>query len=135
MSSLSDLCNQFAETLGGKGKVQKGVCKVSLGRNIPVSVQGKQSKSLFPADVWFEALDQQGNALNMGEIAILQKEVPGFMYAIVQQGITVSALHNHWLFTDPVIMYIHLQSIEPPLHFAQKVANAFSTLQYPVSSD
>ena len=51
------------------------------------------------------------------------------MYSIVQQGLIVSALHNHWLFTNPVIMYIHIQSIEPPLNFAKKVAHSFSFLR------
>jgi hypothetical protein len=130
----SNICQQFAEILHGKGSSSNGVCTVSLHRNIDVTVQGKQSTSLFPVDVWFESLDQKGNALNMGEIAILQEEVPGFMYAVVQQGIIVSALHNHWLYTSPVIMYIHLQSVEPPLAFARKVAYAFTALsKHPIS--
>lgn len=56
------------------------------------------------------------------------------MYSIIQQGLTVSALHNHWLFTEPIIMYIHIQSIEPPLNFAKKIAYSFSFLRsYPVN--
>lgn len=40
-----------------------------------------------------------GNALNSTEIAVLQKDIHGFIYCLI-----VSALHNHWLFTEPVIM-------------------------------
>ena len=72
--------------------------------------------------------------LNLAEIAVLQEEIPSFMYSIVQQGLIVSALHNHWLFTEPVIMYIHIQSIEPPLYFWKKIAHSFSFLRsYPVA--
>lgn len=45
------------------------------------------------------------------------------------QGIIITALHNHWLFDNPRIMYIHFESIEPPLSFAKKVAKAFETLK------
>ncbi|CCW03646.1 hypothetical protein EBGED10_3610 [Bacillus sp. GeD10] len=64
-------------------------------------------------------MDQNGNALNSGEIAVLQEEISSFMKSIVQQEIIVSALHNHWLYMTLLIMYIHIQSVEPPLNFAK----------------
>ena len=128
------LCDQFAGVFNAKGKVKNGVCSVSLHRNIKVLVQGRPGNSVVPADVLFESLDQNGNALNLAEIAILQEEIPGFMHSIVQQGLIVSALHNHWLYMTPMIMYIHIQSVEPPLNFAKKIAHSFSFLNsYPVA--
>ncbi|MDR2993221.1 MAG: DUF1259 domain-containing protein, partial [Bacillus cereus] len=58
-----------------------------------------------------------------------------FLKSIVQQGIIVSALHNHWLYMTPLIMYIHIQSVEPPLHFAKKLANSFLSLSSPPIAD
>ncbi|KAB2493454.1 DUF1259 domain-containing protein [Priestia endophytica] len=134
MDNFDSICEQFATILKGKSKVTQGSCSVSLHRNFKVWVQGRQSSSVMPAEVLFESLDQSGNALNLAEIAVLQEEIPRFMYSIVQQGLIVSALHNHWLFTNPIIMYIHIQSIEPPLSFAKKMAHSFSFLRsYPVA--
>lgn len=113
--------------------MEKGVCTVSLNRTFKATVQGKPSTSVMPAGVLFESLDQNGMALNLAEIAVLQEEVPAFMQALTQQGLIISALHNHWLYTTPTIMYIHIQSIEPPLDFARKMAYSFSFLRYPVS--
>ena len=98
---------------------------MSFHRNFKVLVQGKPSAYVVPVGVSFESLDRNGNALNLGEIAVLQEEIPAFMKSIVQQGIIVSALHNHWLYMNPLIMYIHIQSVEHPLHFARKLANSF----------
>lgn len=123
------LCNQFAQILNGKGKLGNGVCSVEMQRAFKVSVQGRQTSSVVPVGISFEALDHDGNALNLAEIAILEEEIPAFMQAVVQQGIIVSALHNHWLFTKPNILYIHLQSVEPPLNFANKIAYAFHALK------
>lgn len=107
-----------------------------MRRNIKVFVQGRPSTSVIPVGISFESLDQNGNALNFGEIAILQEEIPLFMQSIVQQGIIVSALHNHWLYMKPLIMYIHIQSVEPPLSFAEKLANSFSVLSsYPITDN
>ncbi|OHO72676.1 DUF1259 domain-containing protein, partial [Bacillus sp. HMSC036E02] len=125
MNNLNFLCEQFAKILNGKSNINQGVCSVSLRRNIKVLVQGRPSTSVIPVGISFESLDQNGNALNFGEIAILQEEIPLFMQSIVQQGIIVSALHNHWLYMKPLIMYIHIQSVEPPLSFAKKLANSF----------
>ncbi|MFF2458732.1 MULTISPECIES: DUF1259 domain-containing protein [Peribacillus] len=134
MNNFDSICEQFATLLKGKSNVNQGSCSVSLHRDFKVIVQGRQSSSVVPAGVLFESLDQSGNALNLAEIAVLQEEIPSFIYSIVQQGLIVSALHNHWLFTEPLIMYVHIQSIEPPLNFAKKMVHSFSFLRsYPVA--
>lgn len=134
MNNFNSICEQFAKILNGKYTINQDVCSVSLHRNFNVIVQGRQSKSVVPAEVGFESLDQSGYALCLAEIAILEEEIPRFMYSIVQQGLIVSALHNHWVYTEPSIMYIHIQSVEPPLNFAEKMAYSFSYLNsYPVA--
>ncbi|GAA0133930.1 DUF1259 domain-containing protein [Paenibacillus sp. YSY-4.3] len=134
MDHFHSVCEQFANILKGKSNMNQDICSVSLHRNFKVNVQGRMSSSVVPADVLFESLDQNGNALCLAEIAILEEEIPRFMQSIIQQGMIVSALHNHWLYTRPQIMYIHIQSVEPPLYFAKKMAYAFSTLSsYPVA--
>lgn len=136
MSQFENICQEFAKILNGKSKISQGVCSVDLHRQFHVTVQGKRSKSVGPAGFAFESLDQHGNALNFGEIAILQDEVPAFVQTLVQQGIMISALHNHWIFMEPSLLYLHIQSVEPPLNFAKKVAYSFRFLQsYPVSTE
>ncbi|WP_442599748.1 DUF1259 domain-containing protein [Neobacillus sp. D3-1R] len=129
MSNFNNLCDQFAKTLNGKSKVKHGVCSVTLNRHLKVMVQGKLSSSVTPIEVLFESLDENGNALNLAEIAILQEEIPMFMHSVVQQGLIVSALHNHWLYMNPLVLYLHIQSVEPPLSFAQKIKHSFSYLK------
>ncbi|MFC5602648.1 DUF1259 domain-containing protein [Sporosarcina koreensis] len=131
MVQMDTICKQFGEILHGKSKVEKGVCTVSLHRAFKATVQGKPSTSVVPADVLFESLDQNGVALNLAEIAILQEEIPAFTHSLTNQGLIVSALHNHWVFTNPTIIYIHIQSVEPPLDFARKMAYSFRFLSSP----
>ena len=128
MDNMRRLGEQFAQILNGTAKMKQNGCSVSLKRTINVLIQGKQSQSVLPVGLSFEALDVNGNALNLGEITLLEQEIPNFMRSVVDQGLIVGALHNHWIFAQPNLMYIHIQSVEPPLAFARKVANAFTTL-------
>ncbi|MFS0784664.1 DUF1259 domain-containing protein [Bacillus sp. 1P06AnD] len=133
MRDYQDICLKFGHILNGKSEQKSdGGCSVHFQRSFPAYMQGKQSHSVLPVDVLFESLDQQGNALNLAEAALLQEEVPPFLLSVLQQGLIVSAVHNHWLFTDPVIIYVHIQSVEPPLQFARKMANAFTFLRSPL---
>ncbi|MCM2583037.1 DUF1259 domain-containing protein [Bacillus stercoris] len=43
-------------------------------------------------------------------------------------GIIVTAVHNHWLFDKPRLMYIHFESIDKPINFALKVRDALKVL-------
>lgn len=129
MQHFHTLCRQFGQILNGEAKVEQGVCSVSIKRNINVSVQGRPSRGIAMKEVMFESLDQHGIALNMAEIAILPEEIPLFTKRLADQGLIISALHNHWIFTKPNLLYIHFQSVEPPLTFARKTAATLSVLR------
>ncbi|RUS47143.1 DUF1259 domain-containing protein [Cohnella sp. AR92] len=133
-NNLLSVCEQFAAIFHAKSTVDQEACSISLNRNLKVTVQGRPSKSVVPAEISFEALDASGNALCLAEIAVLGEEIPRFMHSVIQQGLIVSALHNHWLYMTPSIYYMHIQSVEPPLGFARKMAHSFSFLSsYPVA--
>ncbi|MBW7475304.1 DUF1259 domain-containing protein [Paenibacillus oenotherae] len=127
----NSLCRTFANTLGGTADVVNGVCTVTRIRsNLRPLIQGRRTNSVLAiaALFSFEDLDNQGNALNLGETVLLQEEVNPFISQLRTRGIEVTALHNRWLFDNPRLMYIHFKSVEPPLAFAQKVAAAFRVL-------
>ncbi|HCX47970.1 MAG TPA: methyltransferase [Bacillus sp. (in: Bacteria)] len=129
MQNINSLCHQFAQILNGKPRISNGVCAVEIKRNLNVTIQGRPSHGVLNAEISFESLDYEGNALNLCETVILEEEIPAFTNILLRNGIIVSALHNHWLFTKPNILYIHFQSVEPPLNFARKVAEAFKVLK------
>lgn len=129
-SNMNSLCDQFAKILKGKGTVKDGVCSVSLKRSFKVKIMDKDAPAVLGVEVNFQSLDSEGNALMAVETPVLQEEVPAYTDAALSQGIIVSAIHNHWLYSDPPqLMYTHFQSVEPPLEFAKKLAFAFTKLK------
>lgn len=127
--NIQDICRQYAQIVQGKGSIKHGVCSVELERNLHVTIQGRPTHSALHAGITFESLDYEGNALNLGEVVVLQEELADFVDVLVKNNFIVSAIHNHWIFTNPPILYVHFQSVEPPLSFAQKFAEAFRVLK------
>lgn len=122
------LCRQFGEVFGAKSKFEKGVCSVELERTFDVHVMGRKSGSVKGVALMFESLDAEGNALNFSETVMEEREIPAFNRAVTQQGLIIGAQHNHWIYDSPKLIYVHVQSVEPPLDFAKKMTYAFSRL-------
>lgn len=127
MPALSTTCAQFANILGGTSKVKNGVCTVELSRtDIDLTIQGTPTTMPLKTNFSFQMLSGTDRALLLGDIVLLQEEVPRTTKALLDNGIVVSAIHNHWILDDPHLMYIHVQAKMNPLNFARIVANALS---------
>jgi len=126
------LCDRFSSILGGtEHEITKGpVCFVSRNRRINASILGRKTTSplvryqLFS----FESLDKSGRALCLGETALFQNQANQLLTNLRKNGIKVTALHNHWLFDNPRLMYIHWESIDNPISFARKVKRSIAFL-------
>jgi hypothetical protein len=126
-----NICNQFTSILGGEHEFRDGVCSVTIKRNTKATILGRPtSGGTVNTIVTFESLDDKGDALNLGEIALRQNEVFPFVSALQQQGILVSAIHNHWIFINPILIYVHFSSVENPLTFAQKIKYALQHINH-----
>ncbi|MBY0029799.1 DUF1259 domain-containing protein [Priestia megaterium] len=126
------LCQEFARILGGQGSLdENGVCLVQKFRNIRFRILGRPTRSplVIPQFFTFEDVDSRGRALNLGETVLLQEEVNPLLTELRKRDIIVTAVHNHWLFEEPRAMYMHFESVEPPLDFARKVREAFRVLK------
>ncbi len=126
-----ELCDEFSHILGGMHTFENGVCTVMKSRtNLDVSILGRRTRSflVIPQMFTFESLTPDGKALCSGETVILQKELNPFISRLREHGIIVTAFHNHWVFEDPRLMYIHFEKIEDPIHFAEDVRYALEVL-------
>ncbi|MGM0922387.1 MAG: DUF1259 domain-containing protein [Bacillota bacterium] len=129
--SLERLCQEFARILGGEGMLtDDDVCLVQKFRNINFTIEGVPTKSPLVNPQFFTFEIRNGKVLNLGETVLLQEEVNPLLTELRKRNITVTSIHNHWLFENPRAMYMHFQSTDDsPLEFAQKVANALKVLR------
>lgn len=132
MSNNCNQCAEFARILGAEIlESTNDLCVVTFLRDIQAEILSRPTHSplALAALFSFESRDRQGRTLNLGETVILQEEINPFISALRSHGILVTALHNHWLFDCPRLMYIHFESIDFPLDFARKVADALEVLR------
>lgn len=119
----SRLCSAFADILGGTPKMQDGVCSVGISRKgINVTIEGIRTNIPLGTSFSFQMIPGINKTLNLGDVILLQEETPYAVRFLYDQGITVSALHNHWLLDDPHLMYAHVQAIMNPIKFARAIA-------------
>lgn len=67
----------------------------------------------------------------MGDLVLLENEVGPIMSSLIENGIEVTALHNHLLHESPRIMYLHIKGEGDPIKLAQSVKNALSLTTTP----
>ncbi len=123
-----DLCKELAKILKGQAEQKNNVCMVTRERtDLKPTILGHptQSDLVIALEFSFEPISKKNETLNLAELVFLQEEVNPFLKAIkMSDHIKVSAIHNHWLFEKPRLIYMHLESIQNPLEFAKEVAEA-----------
>lgn len=114
-------CQELADIIGGDVITSSPACVVQRLRNINATILGRRTRSplALPFALSFEN-NRNGRTLNLGETVILQREINPFLSALRSRGITVTALHNHWLFDEPRLMYVHWENVGDPFVFARE---------------
>jgi hypothetical protein len=96
--------------LKGTLNEQEGVFKVTAPRtDVKVVVDGWTMPPFMGLTSW--AAFQVGKtapAMVMGDLVLLQDEVNPVMSALLDAGLGVTALHNHFLYDEPKVYFMHL---------------------------
>src|SRR5712691_9223382 len=113
-------------TLGKKGDFKDQVLKVNVPRNdLKVSVAGVQTPTAFGFGGWV-AMTKGDNEINvlMGDLVLLEDEVNPVMSALLNDGLEVTALHNHFFWETPRIFYMHVHGHGKPADLAHRLKPA-----------
>jgi hypothetical protein len=132
--NLKALADKLAQILGGKGKVENGVILVDIERHLNVEIKGVKTKSplVQQIEVSFEPVngsDEKNDFLNLAEAVLLTDDINKVISGLRTAQLDVTALHNHWLFQQPDIWYLHWLKVMPPVAFARLTAQALSSVK------
>src|SRR5947199_962779 len=100
------------ELTGLKGKMneKEGVYKVTFPRNdVKVAVDGWTMPPFMGLGTW--AAFTKGahtEAMVMGDTVLFEDEVNAAMSAALDNGLSVTALHNHFFFDQPKVYFMHI---------------------------
>lgn len=118
------------KSLDRKGDFKDGVLKVNIPRNdLKMTVAGVATPTPFGFGGWVAfTKDSSGGEVMMGDLVLLQEEVNPVMSALLDNGIEVTALHNHFFWDDPHVYYMHVHGMGKAAALAREVKPAFDLI-------
>jgi hypothetical protein len=98
------------KTLGKKGDYKSNVLKINIPRNdLKVSIDGIATPTAFGFGGWLAMTKGNGGMdVMMGDLVLQEDEVNPVMSALLDNGLGVTALHNHFFFESPRLFYMHV---------------------------
>jgi hypothetical protein len=101
------------ELTGLKGKMneKEGVYKVTFPRNdVKVVVDGWTMPPFMGLGTWAAfTKGSQTEATVMGDTVLFEDEVNAAMSSALDNGLNVTALHNHFFFDQPKVFFMHIE--------------------------
>jgi hypothetical protein len=96
--------------LAKQGDFKANVLKVNIPRNdLTVVVDGVATPTPFGFGGWLAMTKAEaGKEVMMGDIVLTEEEVNPVMSAFLDNGLEVTALHNHFFFDEPRMFFMHV---------------------------
>lgn len=116
--------------LGKKGDYKDNVFKLGIPRNdLSVVVAGVQTPTPFGFGGWLAMTKGEMNMeVMMGDLVLLEDEVNPVMSALLENGLEVTALHNHFFWESPRIFYMHVHGHGSSAELTRKVKPALDLI-------
>src|SRR5882724_5095430 len=125
-----------AKAIGRSGtEMPGGVYRVGIGRSdLTVTLDGVQIKPSLALGSYLAFQKSGKEAMVMGDLVLLQEEVNPVMKKLIEQGIQITAIHNHLLRATPQVMYMHYQGHGDAAKLAAAVRTALQESKTPLEA-
>jgi hypothetical protein len=105
---------RIEQITGIKGTAQDGEYKVSVPQDdLNVSVDGFRIIPPMGLTSWAAFAPASDGAMVMGDFVLLEDEVGPVQRTLIEGGLTVSGLHNHFVRDQPGVMFMHIYGMGP----------------------
>jgi hypothetical protein len=106
---------------GLKGKSNSGEYKITIPQNdLDITVDGFKIIPAMGLGTWVAFTPAPKGAMVMGDIIVTESDLKPVQQEIIRQGLTITAIHNHFVRNHPNVMYMHLGGSGSTEAMAQK---------------
>ena len=96
--------------LKGKFNEKEGVYRVTFPRaDVKVVVDGWTMPPFMGLGTWAAFTETKNGTMVMGDTVLFQDEVNPAMSIALDNGLSVTALHNHFFFDQPKVYFMHIE--------------------------
>lgn len=121
--------------IGKPGELKDGVYKVSLPRNdLVVVVNGVKIRPGLALGTWLAFKENSNDVVMDGDLVLKEEEVGPVLERLQQEGIQVTALHNHLIGERPRVMYVHVFAKGEGARLAKQMKEVLALTTTPVGS-
>jgi Domain of Unknown Function (DUF1259) len=129
LSFAQDMPAEYAavlKALGRTGDFKDNVLKVNIARNdLTVSVAGVLVPVPLGFGGWIAMTKGDGGMeVMMGDLVLTESEINPVMSAMLNAGLDVTALHNHFLRETPRVFYMHVHGVGTAADLTRKIRPA-----------
>ena len=122
------------DALGRKPAVSGDVHRYGFPRtDLSVTLDGVIIKPALALGGWAAFKPAHGGAMMMGDLVLLESEITPVMTAAIENGLEITAVHNHILRAQPLTFYMHISGHGDPIKLANALRTALSASKTPLT--
>lgn len=100
---------KIAAVTGMKGTVKNGEYKITVPQNdLHVVVDGFKIIPPMGLGTWIAFTPCGDSVMMMGDIILSENDVAPVQQEVIRQGLSITAMHNHFVRNRPNVMYMHI---------------------------
>jgi len=116
--------------LKGNMNDKEGVYKITVPRNdVKIVVDGWTMPPFMGLGTWAAFTATENGAMVMGDTVLFEDEVNAAMSAALDNGLNVTALHNHFFFDRPKVYFMHIEGEGTVDKLASAVRKVYDTIK------
>jgi len=121
---------EVLKIVGKSGDYKENVLKVNIPRSdLHMSIAGYSLPTPFGFGGWFAMTkSDSGGEVLMGDLVLTQDEVNPVMSALLDRGLEVTALHNHFFWEDPRVFFMHIHGHGKAIDLANQIKPAIDLI-------
>jgi hypothetical protein len=117
---------RIEQVLGMKGTENNGEYKVTVAQNdLNVIVDGFKIIPPMGLGSWAAFAPSREGAMVMGDIVVTETDLKQVQQEVIRQGLTITAIHNHFVRDSPHVMYMHIGGMGSEEKLARAVKAVF----------
>jgi hypothetical protein len=122
------------EAIGRSAAVSGDVHRYGFPRtDLTVTLDGVTIRPAFALGGWTAFKPVHGGAMVMGDLVLLETEITPVMTKLIENGLEITAVHNHVLRGSPATFYMHVGGHGDPVKLATAIRTALAESKTPLT--